>query len=296
MNNFEKLQAAHLSGRLPQAILCVGSLMHPIVECSLLLTQMLLCQKNEKDPCKICNDCYMVERLEHPDMEWIKPEKSGGVVKIDQIRALQQTAYLTPQRARYRIVVIEAADKMNTASANALLKILEEPPSHTVFILIAQQLSTVLPTVLSRCQLFRFIASDETYSNNLLLLGETYPEGSEQALILKDAELILNGLIALIAGREHPCVLASTLTRFSMSTFLWFYYLILAQVQQMQCNPSVPLGLGQEQLLKLSTVLNPLLIFSQLDKINNLLRKLSHNITINHVLALEDLLLDLGES
>ena len=106
----------------------------------------------------------MIERMEHPDVEWIKPEKNGGAIKIDQIRELQNTAYLTPQRARYRLIVIEAADRMNTASANALLKILEEPAQHTVFILIAQQLSTVLPTILSRCQIISFSSSDDSYA------------------------------------------------------------------------------------------------------------------------------------
>ena len=49
MTNFEKIQAAYANGRLPQALLCVGALVHPIVECTQLITQMLLCQKKEKD-------------------------------------------------------------------------------------------------------------------------------------------------------------------------------------------------------------------------------------------------------
>lgn len=293
MTNYQLLQKAYEQGRFPQAILCVGPLYNTIAAFSVQLSQLLLCSKRQKEPCGQCQDCQMVAQYEHPDMEWIKPEKNGGVIKIDQIRDLQQTVYLTPQRAAHRIIVIESADKMNTASANALLKILEEPAKHTVFVLIAQQLSTVLPTVLSRCQLFRFPPLDESYRHNLLLLAEQYSEGSPEQLLLQQAEAILDGFLAILEKKVHPCSLASKWASFDANTLWWFFYLLYAQLLQMHYSKIPPQGVACEQLIRLSSLLNPLLVFSQLDKISGVLRKLSRNLPCNNSLALEELLFDL---
>jgi DNA polymerase-3 subunit delta' len=292
--HWKKMQRALTHQRVPQSMFFVGPLHCAISDYVIQLMQLFLCKISQNEPCLSCIDCQMISERNHPDMEWIKPEKNGGSIKIDQIRELQQAAYLTPQRTPYRLIAIEAADRMNTASANALLKILEEPAPHTIFILMAQQLSTVLPTVLSRCQIVTFSSSDNSYSNNLLMLGEQYPELSEQAVILKQAEPILDGLIALIERRQHPCILASQWTQFELSTLLWFLYLVYSQLQQMHIGSTPVTGPANNQLIKLLSLLDPVAIFAQIDKINTLLRKLSHNININHLLVLEDLLFSLG--
>lgn len=290
---WQQIQSAVLHQRIAQSMLFVGPLHCALAGFATRVMQLLLCKQKLNEPCLKCTDCQMIERMEHPDVEWVKPEKNGGAIKVDQIRALQNTAYLTPQRARYRFIVIDAADRMNTASANALLKILEEPAQHTVFILIAQQLSTVLPTILSRCHMISFSSSENSYDTNLLLLGEQYQDESERALIIKQAESILDGLIALLEGREHPCVLAAQWNQFELGTMLWFLYLVYSQVQHMHINTSVTNGPAVNQLVKLLSLLNPVLIFMQIDKINTLLKKISHNMNVNHTLVLEDLLLAL---
>ena len=288
---WNQLQLALVHQRIPQAMLFVGPLHCALTDFVSQLMQLFLCRKSQIKPCLDCLDCRMVERREHPDAEWVKPEKNEGAIKIDQIRVLQHTAYLTPQRSTYRLITIEAADRMNTASANALLKILEEPAKHTVFILVAQQLSTVLPTVLSRCHIFRMFLPDDSCIDNLLLLGEKYPKESERAIIVTQSESILDGLIALIEGKQHPCFLTSLWTRFELSTVLWFLYLVFAQVQHIQINTPITTGPANQQLLRLSDLINPVLIFMQIDKLNTLLRKLSHNIPMNQPLVLDDLLL-----
>ena len=78
--------------------------------------------------------------------------------------------------------------------------------------------------------------------HNLLLLGEQYPQESERALIVKQAESILDGLIALLEGREHPCVLAAQWNQFELGTLLWFLYLVYSQLQNMHINTSVTNG------------------------------------------------------
>lgn len=288
---WDYLYSAWQQERHPQAMLFVGALNLELKDFIKQLTTFIFCKSNIK-PCNQCQDCQLVLQSEHPDIEWIKPEKSAGPIKIEQIRDLQNYSYLTPQRAKHRLIIIESADRMNIAAANALLKILEEPASHTLFLLLAQQLSTVLPTIISRCQMLRFTATANLFDGNLLALSEQYPPESEQAVILGQAEVILEGLIAVIEQREHPSVIAAQWIQFELNVFLWFFYLVYAQVYMMSIKKIRPEGPAKAQLEKLVTLLKPLNIFTKLDKINALQRKLSHNMNVNHTLALEDLLFE----
>ena len=87
---------------------------------------------------------------EHPDLIWIKPE--SNFIKVDQIRQLTQQVEKPAQVSTYRVVIIEQAEKMNSAAANALLKTLEEPESKTLFLLITARKNLLPATILSRSQ------------------------------------------------------------------------------------------------------------------------------------------------
>ena len=78
------------------------------------------------------------------------------MIKVDQIRALSDRLTLKPYEAAKRVAIITDAHKFNTEAGNTLLKTLEEPPEHTLFILTALQASDMLPTIVSRCQQIRF--------------------------------------------------------------------------------------------------------------------------------------------
>jgi len=93
--------------------------------------------------------------LEHPDLTWIKPEKHKAV-KIDQIRQVKDVLNLKPYEAPVSVCVIEDAHLMTVASANALLKILEEPPRDALLILISSKKELLPETVISRCCEVRF--------------------------------------------------------------------------------------------------------------------------------------------
>ncbi|HAZ7573112.1 DNA polymerase III subunit delta' [Legionella sp. PATHC032] len=290
---WQKMQMALAIGRIPQAMLFWGSLHCGLIEFTTQVIKLLLCKIKLKEPCLTCMDCQMIERFEHPDVEWIKPERSGGIIKIDQIRELQSAAFLTPQRANHKFIIIESAESMNIAASNALLKILEEPAKHTIFILLAQQIGNIPPTILSRCQMTQFAVFDELSCNNLFALGECYTRESNRTMVLKHSESILEGLIAIIELREHPCTLAARWIQYELSAFLWFLSLVYSQLQYMYLFQVAYSGTLTKQLNKLSSLLNPVMIFAQIDKTNALLRKLSHNMNINHTLVLEDLLFSL---
>jgi len=106
------------------------------------------------EPCGRCRSCLKITSDNHPDVIWIRP--AGDMIKVDQIRALCGKLALKPYEAATRFAIIAHAHKLNPEAGNTLLKTLEEPPAHTVFILTALQASDILPTIVSRCQHIRF--------------------------------------------------------------------------------------------------------------------------------------------
>lgn len=125
---------------------------------ALELAKSLNCQAPlpEGGACGSCPSCrkFTAEAVNHPDVRVIAPE--GRFIKTDQIRGLQEEMYARPNEGRMRVAIIDGADRMNPESANRLLKLLEEPPGYAVLILLTHNLSGVLPTLISRCQVVNF--------------------------------------------------------------------------------------------------------------------------------------------
>lgn len=111
------------------------------------LIAALLCQEQDH-PCGVCSSCRQVELEEHAQMQVLRPE--GTAIKISQIRALLPRLLLSGGQARF-FVLIDGAELMNQEAANSLLKMLEEPPAGVYFMLLAQRVEQLLPTVRSRC-------------------------------------------------------------------------------------------------------------------------------------------------
>ena len=106
------------------------------------------------DSCGRCRSCRKIQSGNHPDIILVEP--SGPFIRINQVRDICDTLSLKPYEARLRVVIISDAQAMNAQAANALLKVLEEPPDRTILILTALQTSDLLPTIVSRCQHIRF--------------------------------------------------------------------------------------------------------------------------------------------
>jgi DNA polymerase-3 subunit delta' len=105
-------------------------------------------------PCGSCSSCIRTSSGNHPNIETIKP--TGQSIKIKQIRQIISDAAKKPFETGYRVIVIENAEKMTNDAQDAFLKTLEEPAENTVFILLAENQNLLLPTVISRCQVFQF--------------------------------------------------------------------------------------------------------------------------------------------
>ncbi|MGO9415727.1 MAG: DNA polymerase III subunit delta' [Syntrophobacteraceae bacterium] len=106
------------------------------------------------DSCGGCGSCHKLEQGLHPDLIHITNE--GVFIKLEQIRELMKRFRFRPFEGKFRVVIIQDAQKMMEPAANAMLKILEEPPEANIFILLATESQMLLPTIVSRCCQVRF--------------------------------------------------------------------------------------------------------------------------------------------
>ena len=108
----------------------------------------------KEDACDHCLSCKKIDHGLHPDVLLIEPE--GQTLKVDQVRQMQRDLAYRPYEGERRVCILTAADRMAPHMSNTLLKTLEEPPLHTVIVLLANNPKLLLPTILSRCQPIRF--------------------------------------------------------------------------------------------------------------------------------------------
>ena len=138
---------------LPQSLLFYGQEGVGKKLCALTLSRILNCEREER-PCGQCPNCLKIQKDIHPEVRLVAPPRD--FILIDQIREIKKEIAFKPVLGRYRVYIIQEAHRIKEAAANAYLKILEEPPPQTIFILIAPTLYGFLPTILSRCEKVRF--------------------------------------------------------------------------------------------------------------------------------------------
>ncbi|MGI6536973.1 MAG: DNA polymerase III subunit delta' [Caldicoprobacterales bacterium] len=147
-----------------------------------LFAQALLCtNKGEGKPCRSCITCRQFDSGNHPDVVRVRILEGKTAILVDQIRDMQSVVNIKPYQAGRRICFIEDAHLMNVQAQNALLKTLEEPPSHTVIILLADNINSLLPTILSRCQHFRI--GHLSHEEIAQLLNRHYSMDPEEASV-----------------------------------------------------------------------------------------------------------------
>ncbi|MEE0955640.1 MAG: DNA polymerase III subunit delta' [Eubacterium sp.] len=116
-----------------------------------IFAMTLECEKHETEPCQVCSSCKRFLSGNHPDIRYVTHEKSNSI-GIDEIRSqLVDDVEIRPYDCRYKIYIVDEAQKMTVQAQNALLKTIEEPPEYAVIILLAENPDAMLPTVLSRC-------------------------------------------------------------------------------------------------------------------------------------------------
>lgn len=149
-----QLSAYLEQGRIPQALLITGAAGVGKGRLAEVFARALLChQPSAAQACGQCRGCKLMSAGTHPDFISVEPDEAGKAIGIDKIRQLIGKLALKPQYDAYRVVVISPADQLNTASANAFLKCLEEPTERTVIVLLTDKPSRLPATIRSRCQL-----------------------------------------------------------------------------------------------------------------------------------------------
>lgn len=144
------LARAIISGRVPQALLVTGIPHLGKTSLARAFAMALNCT-GENPPCNRCPSCRKISHQTHPDVTIL--DTPHEPLKIEQIRALQRDLSLKPYEGRYKIAILCDFERATLAAANALLKTLEEPSDHVVLILTAQKATSLLPTIVSRCQI-----------------------------------------------------------------------------------------------------------------------------------------------
>src|SRR5580700_4726872 len=177
-----------------------------------ILAMALNCRSSDKpvtEPCGVCESCTEIRAGNSVDVIEIDAATNRG---IDEIRELREAARYRPARDRFKIYILDEAHQITDAAFNALLKTLEEPPSHVVFMLATTQPEDIPQTIRSRCQHFSFraVRFEEILGQLKDLAGREKIEADEDALALlaeagdgsiRDALSILDQAIASCNGR-----------------------------------------------------------------------------------------------
>lgn len=144
------LSALLRDGRLPQAILFQGPEGCGKRTLARLVAQAAVCEAAGEKPCGVCAPCRMAAACGHPDIITVGGSGAARSFGVDQVRFIRRDANIKPNQAGHKIYILENAHTMTEQAQNALLKIMEEPPSYACFLLTCESAAGLLPTVVSR--------------------------------------------------------------------------------------------------------------------------------------------------
>ncbi|MCB1603194.1 MAG: DNA polymerase III subunit delta' [Gammaproteobacteria bacterium] len=220
VERIEQWQKLLVGNKIPHALLVSGSKGVGKKNLVYQMAKMALCDNLQGiQVCESCKSCQLFNAGNHTDLKIISTE--DDVIKVAQIRQLSKDLILSSSRGHYRFAIIENAERMNSASANALLKTLEEPPANVVIILTTDDTGRLLPTIKSRCLKINIDLPQRLISKQWLLDCTKFHERQiEQALsytnsaplatkqfleleYLEKCEQMLEELFALAQGAKN---------------------------------------------------------------------------------------------
>jgi len=311
-NQWQDLVARLQQNHLPHALMLRGPAGTGKAHFAVALAQMLLCEKPVATAaCGRCKACHLIRAGSHPDLLLVEPEEAGKAIKVDQVRHLVEFIGRKSQYSGYRAVVICPAEAMNVNASNALLKSLEEPGEKTLLSLVSHQVSGVLPTIRSRCQVMEFPlpAREPALSWLGSLLGEDAGKAERLlnvaggapvlALDLNQSEWIgersavLQHWLGVLTGKRDPVRTAEGWQQYPLLELV--SWLLAWQIDLMKVVAGVPAQVvNQDLLADLNAVqgrINPDRLFGCYGHLQQVRRMLSGPGNPNPQLLLEEILL-----
>jgi DNA polymerase-3 subunit delta' len=313
--NWDRLQQARSSQRLPHALLFVGNRgmgKHALVEA---LAHSLLCESpvDGGTPCGNCRSCQLFLSGNHPDFTVIAPEEEGKAIRIDSIREFTASEGLTSHSGGYKVILIEPAEAMNRAAANSLLKTLEEPMTSTLIILNSARPADLPATIRSRCQQLHFPPPPEEMARKWVE-SQTGTENSEILLqlasgapllalqyadqdILEQRQQMLGEFIAVIEEKLDPVDIAGRWEKLDLSRSLHWISSWIVDILKLGSGADPQHLINRDQHKRLHGI-SVGLELKRLYRFLDLIYEINRNIdsTLNKRLLLEKMLLRLIET
>jgi DNA polymerase-3 subunit delta' len=309
---WSRLQQVLAAGRLPHGLLLTGMAGVGKAEFAAHLAHALVCSAPtaDGDPCGQCRNCQLAMAGNHPDIHWYQPEEPGKAIKVDAIRELAQSSVLTAGGSGRSVYIVEPADAMNAAAANALLKTLEEPAGGAVLILASASPDRLPATIRSRCQQLALTPPAADVAAAWLSERGVAPARARRLLDLfggaplralaadgQDLLEVLDGMWAaferLAQGRGDPVAVAEEWKAHDLAMVLDWLILWSLDLLQVQADPSRRPrfdAAAAERFQTLAERLDCKDLHGFVDTLYDLRRRLTSN--LNGQLVLERLLLD----
>ena len=309
---WDSLITRHRSDSLPHAILLTGLPGLGKSRFARALAEALLCESPiaKGQACGQCRSCQQMHADSHPDFKPITPEEGKKQIGVDACRQLAGFLAYTSHYGRYRVVVVEPADSMNTAAANSLLKTLEEPPAGGVLILVSDHPEGLLPTIRSRCQKLVFAQPELDTAHHWL--SQHLPAGQNMDLLLALASNAPLEALALAEGdrlqvrklmlddleqmSKHPAtditVIAKRWSEQELAEVIHWLQSWFQDMLRLKTSDTPPLLSNpdmQGRLHTLATTLHWEALYTHLDRLAEMKRRL--NGSLNPQMMMEDFLL-----
>lgn len=294
-------QASLQSGRFSNAAMLVAAPGLGGDQLIQAFSRATMCRNYEHEACGFCHSCQLMQSGNHPDFHLVRPEKEGKAITVEQIRHCNRQAQESSQLGGLRLFVIEPADSMNESAANALLKTLEEPSSHCLFLLVTYRANGLLPTITSRCQQWHLIPpnsglvaswlSEQTnksvpafaahINNNAPLTTLAFVDEGKDKLYLQ----LEQALADVIQGHGDALKLAKELSSDSIEKLTWLWYL-LTDAQKVHFG--VKLDQFTPGASRIAASSDYALLYNQAHALSILIEQLREHIGLNSELLILD--------
>ena len=136
----------------------------------------LVCEAGYGDSCNMCRACHQFDSGNHPDVKWVTHEKANSIGVDDVREQINNDIVIKPYSSKYKVYIIDEAEKMTVQAQNALLKTIEEPPKYAVIFLLTENAELLLPTINSRCVMLKFRNIKDTLIKKYLMEKMQIPD------------------------------------------------------------------------------------------------------------------------